>query len=78
MERSICAKRLEHIDWALQMQLGQQDATRIKKTNVVLALRTKDQDEGKSTTTNIEFTHEQLAAFLLQLDRIQGQMDALG
>ncbi len=34
-ERSVCAKRLESIDWAMQMQLGQQDLTRIKKTNAV-------------------------------------------
>ncbi len=45
----------------------------------VLSLTTRDQDNGgKRETTNVEFTHEQLAAFSRQLDRIQEQMDALG
>lgn len=78
-DRSVCAKRLETMDWAMQMQLGQQDLTRIKRTNVVLSLTTRDQDHGgERETVNVEMSHAQLAGFLQQLDRIQEQMDALG
>ena len=78
-DRTICSKQLEGVDFALHLQLGQQDVSRIKKTAAVFALTTTDQDQhGKEETINIEFTHEELTQFSKHLDTIQDQMDSLG
>ena len=77
-DRSICPRRLVESDWSMHLRLGQQDATRIKKPAVVLALTTRDQDaDDVASTTVLEFSQAQLVDFSRQLDRIQAQLDAL-
>ncbi len=76
-DRSICAKRLEKTDWSVHLQLGQQDATRIKKPVAVMSFATHDQDNDTRETATFELTHEQLIDFSRQLDRVQAQFDAL-
>ena len=49
-ERSICPKQLESSDWSMNMQMGQQNQTRIKKPVAILSLTTKDQDHGNKVS----------------------------
>jgi hypothetical protein len=62
----------------MDLRLGQQDESRVKKAVVVVSVTTRDADNGdKKKTTNWEFSHQELIEFSKQLDRIQGQLDQL-
>lgn len=74
-QNTISSNRLSKIDWHLNLQIAQASKSRISEPNVVLQLRTGN-DENPNDVT-IEMNHDELLSFYNKLETIQEQLDAL-
>ncbi|CAH1797151.1 unnamed protein product [Owenia fusiformis] len=76
--RTLSAKKLEDVNWRLNLQMGQRDKSKSRQPNAMLELGiNNDNDEKDKEKIRLEFTHDQLYAFYNQLQTIQNQIDGL-
>mmetsp|Transcript_19613 Transcript_19613/g.30731 ORF Transcript_19613/g.30731 Transcript_19613/m.30731 type:complete len:204 (-) Transcript_19613:172-783(-) len=67
---------LQHVDWALHLQAASSSQTKVAEPRVVMNLNLSTAEDDRKLLP-MEFTHEQLKAFLDRLDLAQKQLDAL-
>lgn len=71
-------KKLEHIGWQLNLQMGQSSQSEQKEPRAVLDLGVGEQDESENLQkVHVEFNHQELLEFYNQLETIQAQLDSL-
>ncbi|XP_053480975.1 COMM domain-containing protein 10 isoform X1 [Ictalurus furcatus] len=79
MRQTIFApKKLEHIGWQLNLQMGQSSQAKQKEPHAVLDLGVREEDELEHLQkVHVEFSHQELLEFYNKLEIIQTQLDSL-
>ncbi|XP_017324351.1 COMM domain-containing protein 10 [Ictalurus punctatus] len=79
MRQTIFApKKLEHIGWQLNLQMGQSSQAKQKEPHAVLDLGVREEDELEHLQkVHVEFSHQELLEFYNKLEMIQTQLDSL-
>ncbi|XP_780543.1 COMM domain-containing protein 10 [Strongylocentrotus purpuratus] len=75
-KRTLSPNQLTDVNWRLNLQMSQQNQTKLKMPNAMLELGITT-DHGDKDRIRMEFTHEELFAFYNQLETVQGQLDSL-
>ncbi|XP_030638282.1 COMM domain-containing protein 10 [Chanos chanos] len=71
-------KKLEHIGWQLNLQMGQSTQAKLKAPHTVLDLGVREEDGGESLQhVFVGFNHQELLEFYNKLEMIQAQLDSL-
>ncbi|KAF4072226.1 hypothetical protein AMELA_G00260620 [Ameiurus melas] len=79
MRQTIFApKKLEHIGWQLNLQMGQSSQAKQKEPHAVVDLGVREEDESEHVQkVHVEFSHQELLEFYNKLEMIQTQLDSL-
>ncbi|XP_065944582.1 COMM domain-containing protein 10 [Magallana gigas] len=77
-QRTITPKRLEEINWRLNLQMAQSNKSKMKLPNAMFELKINDEDSEAKEKIRFEMTHDELYSFYNQLETIQKQLDNLG
>ncbi|XP_061172957.1 COMM domain-containing protein 10-like [Saccostrea echinata] len=77
-QRSITPKRLEEINWRLNLQMAQSSKAKMKLPNAMFELGISDENSENKEKIHFEMTHDELYSFYSQLETIQKQLDGLG
>ncbi|XP_060738174.1 COMM domain-containing protein 10 [Tachysurus vachellii] len=71
-------KKLEHIGWQLNLQMGQSSQAKQKEPHAVLDLGIREEDDSEHLQkVHVEFSHQELLEFYNKLETIQAQLDSL-
>ncbi|XP_053360932.1 COMM domain-containing protein 10 [Clarias gariepinus] len=70
-------KKLEHIGWQLNLQMGQSSQAKQKQPHAVLDLGVRDDESEHLQKVHVEFSHQDLLEFYNKLEMIQAQLDSL-
>uniref|UniRef100_A0A3Q3WXG3 COMM domain-containing protein n=1 Tax=Mola mola TaxID=94237 RepID=A0A3Q3WXG3_MOLML len=70
-------KKLEHVDWQLNLQMAQSSQARLKSPSAVLQLGLRSEDSEVQENVFVEFNHQELLDFYNKLEIMQGQLDSL-
>ena len=69
--------------WRMHLHMGQSGLTKLKEPSAIFEMHLADPNssadgsESANEQFQVEFSHEELYAFFLKMDRIQEQLDAL-
>ncbi|XP_050402231.1 COMM domain-containing protein 10 [Patella vulgata] len=75
--KGLACKKLEDINWRLNLQLAQSTKVKLKAPNTLLELALKSDDDESKERIRLDFSHEELYQFYKQLETIQQQLDTL-
>ena len=77
---NIIPNRVDSTSWRLHLQLAQSNLSKIKETTAIFQFHVSNnhQQSLPSSPLHLEFNHQQLFDFFLQLQQIQKQLDSLG
>ncbi|XP_060787876.1 COMM domain-containing protein 10 isoform X2 [Neoarius graeffei] len=71
-------KKLEHVGWQLNLQMGQSSQAKQKEPHAVLDLGVREEEQSEHLQKiPVEFTHQELLEFYNKLEMIQAQLDSL-
>lgn len=81
-ERSVTPASLEQVSWQLHLQMAQSNLSRLKEPTAIFALSIRgdgaqQQQQQQRERVTMEMSHEELYAFYLRLEQLQGQLDRL-
>ncbi|XP_066500617.1 COMM domain-containing protein 10 [Hoplias malabaricus] len=77
-QRIFAPKKLEHIGWQLNLQMGQSSQAKLKSPHAVLDLGVREEDKSEHLqNVFVEFSHQELLEFYNKLETIQAQLDSL-
>ncbi|XP_064608939.1 COMM domain-containing protein 10-like [Liolophura sinensis] len=76
-EITMAPKQLTDVNWRLNLQMAQDNKTKMKMPNAQFELGIIHQDTQEKEKVRMEFTHDELFAFYNQLEKIQKQLDGL-
>ncbi|XP_007260844.3 COMM domain-containing protein 10 [Astyanax mexicanus] len=77
-QRIFAPKKLEHVGWQLNLQMGQSSQAKLKAPHAVLDLGVREEDESEHLqNVFVEFSHQELLEFYNKLETIQAQLDSL-
>lgn len=77
-QRIFAHKKLEHVGWQLNLQMGQSSQAKLKAPHAVLDLGIREEDESEHLqNVFVEFSHQELLEFYNKLETIQAQLDSL-
>lgn len=70
-------KKLEYVDWQLNLQMAQSSQAKLKSPSAVLQLGLRSEDSEAQENVFVEFNHQELLEFYNKLEIMQGQLDSL-
>ncbi|XP_036383075.1 COMM domain-containing protein 10 [Megalops cyprinoides] len=76
-QRIFAPKKLEHVGWQLNLQMGQSMQAKLKAPHAVLELGVGGEDGEHAEKLFVEFSHQELLEFYNKLEMVQAQLDSL-
>ncbi|XP_019743279.1 COMM domain-containing protein 10 [Hippocampus comes] len=78
LKRNIFApKKLDFVNWQLNLQMAQSSQARLKSPSAVLQLGLRNEDSQVGENVFVELNHQELLEFYNKLEIVQGQLDSL-